>query len=67
MVEPMHIEDHWPRIAAIDFGWDHPTAVVWCAIDEKRKCSIFTIVIEHLRLHQQFTPRLSGQDLISFL
>jgi len=33
MIDPVRIEDHWPRIAAIDFGWDHPTAVVWCAID----------------------------------
>ena len=33
MIDPIHIEDHWPRIAAIDFGWDHPTAVVWGAID----------------------------------
>jgi phage terminase large subunit-like protein len=33
MVDPIVLEDHWPRIAAIDFGWDHPTAVVWCAID----------------------------------
>jgi phage terminase large subunit-like protein len=33
MIDPLHIEEHWPRIAAIDFGWDHPTAVVWCAID----------------------------------
>ena len=33
MIDPIHLEDHWPRIAAIDFGWDHPTAVVWCAID----------------------------------
>jgi hypothetical protein len=33
MIDPIHIEDHWPRIAAIDFGWDHPTAVVWCAVD----------------------------------
>ena len=32
-VDPISIEEHWPRIAAIDFGWDHPTAVVWCAID----------------------------------
>jgi len=30
---PIHIKSFWPRIAAIDFGWDHPTAVVWCAID----------------------------------
>ena len=33
MTDPIQIEDHWPRIAAIDFGWDHPTAIVWGAID----------------------------------
>ncbi len=33
IIEPMPIEEHWPRIAAIDFGWDHPTAVVWAAVD----------------------------------
>jgi len=33
MIDPLYLEDHWPRIAAIDFGWDHPTAVVWCAMD----------------------------------
>lgn len=27
------LPDHWPRIAGIDFGWDHPTAVVWMAWD----------------------------------
>jgi phage terminase large subunit-like protein len=27
------IPAHWPRIAAIDFGVDHPTAVVWLAWD----------------------------------
>ena len=35
MIDPISIEDHWPRIAAIDFGWDHPTAVVWCAVDNE--------------------------------
>jgi hypothetical protein len=35
MIDPIDIEDHWPRIAAIDFGWDHPTAVVWCAVDNE--------------------------------
>ena len=33
MTDPINLEKHWPRIAAIDFGWDHPTAVVWCAVD----------------------------------
>ncbi|MBT5797474.1 MAG: hypothetical protein HOI09_08835 [Porticoccaceae bacterium] len=35
MIDPIVIEEHWPRVAAIDFGWDHPTAVVWCAIDQE--------------------------------
>lgn len=27
------IPSHWPRIAAIDFGWEHPTAGAWLAWD----------------------------------
>ncbi len=34
MIDPVQLEDHWPRIAGIDFGWDHPTAVVWVAWDK---------------------------------
>lgn len=30
---PFPIPGHWPRIAGIDFGWDHPTAVGWLAWD----------------------------------
>jgi phage terminase large subunit-like protein len=29
----IQIPDHWPRLAGIDFGWDHPTAAVWAAWD----------------------------------
>jgi hypothetical protein len=38
MCDPIVIEPHWPRIAAIDFGWDHPTALVWCAMDPDEEC-----------------------------
>lgn len=31
--ESIALPRHWPRIAAIDFGWDHPTAAVWLAWD----------------------------------
>jgi len=31
--EPFIIPNHYARIAAIDFGYDHPTAVVWVAWD----------------------------------
>jgi len=33
IVDPFSIPDYWPRIAAIDFGWDHNTAVVYGAMD----------------------------------
>mgnify|MGYP006396208245 FL=1 len=35
LIDPFTIEAHWPRIAAIDFGFDHPTAVVWTAWDRE--------------------------------
>jgi phage terminase large subunit-like protein len=28
-----NIPNTWPRIAGLDFGWDHPTAAVWIALD----------------------------------
>lgn len=27
------MQAHWPRIAGIDFGWDHPTAGAWLSWD----------------------------------
>ena len=35
IVDPFTIPAHWPRIAAMDFGFDHPTAVVWTAWDRE--------------------------------
>ena len=29
----LQIPDWWPRVAGMDFGFDHPTAVVWLAWD----------------------------------
>lgn len=29
----IQIPDHWPRLCALDFGWDHPTGAVWGAWD----------------------------------
>lgn len=33
LIKPRELPDHWPRIAGIDFGWNHPTASVWLAHD----------------------------------
>ncbi|MEE9366713.1 MAG: terminase family protein [Dehalococcoidales bacterium] len=31
--DPFEIPKFWPRIAGLDFGWDHPTGVVWITWD----------------------------------
>lgn len=33
MCQPFAIPKHWPRICALDFGYDHPAAAVWLAHD----------------------------------
>lgn len=33
MVAPFPIPAFWPRLCALDFGWDHPTAGIWLAWD----------------------------------
>lgn len=32
-IESFQIPKHWPRIAGVDFGWDHPAAGAWLAWD----------------------------------
>ena len=32
-VAPFDIPKHWPVIAGVDFGWDHPAAASWLAHD----------------------------------
>lgn len=34
-IEPFDIPKHWPRYMALDPGINHPTAVLWAAVDEK--------------------------------
>ncbi len=45
---------NWPRIAGIDFGYDHPTAVVWCAYDPQG--DVFYVYDEHSERHA--TPQI---------
>jgi hypothetical protein len=33
MIDPFTLPDEWPRVAGIDFGFDHRTAVVYLAYD----------------------------------
>lgn len=42
--EPIQIPKWWKWIVGIDFGWDHPTAIVWCAWDPEGRVFYVTDV-----------------------
>lgn len=45
--DPFEIPGYWPGIAGMDFGWDHPTAVVWLRWD--RDADIVYLVDEYAK------------------
>ena len=47
VIDPIEIPEFWPAIAAIDFGWDHPTAVIWLRWD--RDSDTLYVVDEYRR------------------
>lgn len=42
VVEDFDVPESWPRISGIDFGFDHPTAIVWGAINPENGCFYIT-------------------------
>ena len=51
--EHFEIPDYFPRICAIDFGWDHPTACVWVAWDRD---SDIVYVYDSYAMRQETVP-----------
>jgi hypothetical protein len=41
VIEPFSIPDWWPRIMAIDWGWDAMTFIIWAAISPSGRCFIY--------------------------
>lgn len=51
--EHFEIPDYFPRICAIDFGWDHPTACTWIAWDRD---SDIVYVYDSYAMRQETVP-----------
>jgi phage terminase large subunit-like protein len=47
VIRPVPIPDYWPRAFGMDFGWTHPTAAVWAALD--RESDTVYLYSEHRR------------------
>lgn len=55
------IPEHWPRLAALDFGWDHPTAMVWGAWDRDTD----TVHIYDAHRAKETTPIIHSATLMA--
>lgn len=53
------IPDHWPRLCAMDFGWDHPFAAVWLAWDRDSD----TVHVYHCYRAREQTPAMHAVAL----
>jgi phage terminase large subunit-like protein len=59
--EPFPLPDSWPRIVGIDFGWDHPTALVWVAWDRDND----VMYVYDALTHRKMTPKQIAPDIIN--
>jgi len=50
--KPFEVPEYWPRLGAIDFGWDHPTGAVSMAWDRDADC----IYVTHCHRERERTP-----------
>jgi len=49
--EPWQIRDNWPIYIGIDFGWTHPSAIIWAQLSPDGRWFVFDELVEqHLRL-----------------
>ena len=48
-IDPFPIPDYWPGIVGLDFGWDHPTAVVWLRWDRDSN-TVYVVDIHRQRI-----------------
>lgn len=58
-VAPFNLPDIWPRIAGMDIGWDHPSAMVWIAIDRDENIGyIYDCLRESEKTPTDFAPKI---------
>lgn len=63
VIEPFPIPDSWTRIAAIDFGYQHPFAAVWIAFDEDKRAYVYREYRQAQRLLRDHAEVLKSEKV----
>jgi len=62
-IDAFDIPASWPRIAAIDFGYTHPTAIVWVAVDENTNTVyVYDLIRVEKREIVEIAPYINQRD-----
>jgi hypothetical protein len=57
---PIEIPSHWPQIAGLDFGWDHPSAAARLAWDRDSD----TLYVTAVHRQRQQTPAMFSSSVL---
>lgn len=59
-IKPFPIPSHWPRYGAYDFGFNHPAAFGWFAVDEDGTVYLYRELIQSKLRVDQFIERIKA-------
>jgi len=59
-IKPFTIPEHWPRYGSYDFGFNHPAAFGWFAIDEDGNIYLYRELIQAKLRVDQFIEKLKS-------
>ena len=69
LIDRFPIPADWPRVGAIDFGWEHPCVAQWWALDEDGRAYLYREIYRtHLHIEELASEiaRLSAGEQVVF-
>lgn len=62
LIKPFKIPEHWNRFGAYDFGFNHPAAFGWFAVDEDGNVYLYREYVKAQQRIDQFAEALNRYD-----
>lgn len=67
LVKPFSIPAHWNRFGAYDFGFNHPAAFGWFAVDEDGNVYLYREFVQNQLRVDQFADKVNQYEDTAFL
>lgn len=60
---PWNVIDDWPIYIGIDFGWTHPTAIIWAQLSPEGRWYIFDELVESHMRPEKLAEAINGDPV----